>query len=64
MIAKNFILIKNSDSISFSLNRKKDTATITYYYNWNDHMEVINCNIERANQLWESAMEDGFEIAF
>jgi hypothetical protein len=64
MKARTNILVKGNDSISFTIYRKKKWAEITYYYEYNDAKETITCSIPDADERYEDAIKNGYEVAY
>jgi hypothetical protein len=64
MKAKTQILIKGDDSISFTIYRKRKWAEITYFYSWGNTEETITCGLPDADERYEDAIKNGYEVAF
>lgn len=61
--AKNsFLKNHNGDSITFRINKARQTAKIRYYYKWGNTKENITCSIADADDRFDSAIKAGYEV--
>jgi|SaaInlV_120m_DNA_3_1039746.scaffolds.fasta_scaffold92350_1 hypothetical protein len=63
MKAKNMILVDNNKSIAFNVQRRKNKAIIDYFTD-SELDYQIECELDRANKFYETAMKEGYSEAF
>ena len=63
---KNYILTHGNDSIAFVIRKGEFHHEVTYYFNspFGKHVEVKQCNITEAQDIFHKAIRDGYKIAF
>ena len=62
--AQSNILKKGEDSISFSVQKRKKVANISYYYVYEVHKEDVICSLSDADERYENAIKAGYKVAF
>jgi hypothetical protein len=61
---KNCVMKRGNDSIAFQINKSKGLSTVTYYFGYDGWSEEKLCNIKEAQERYNKAIKNGYEVMF
>ena len=61
--AKNNVLVKGRDSIAFSVSRSKNNAIIAFFRQHKFEEEIV-VSLNEADEYWNAAFNENYEVAF